>query len=189
MRGGVDVEDVSLSGDELCGQEVVGGEPVLRHQPPEPAAEGVTGDPCAGNGAAGDGQPVLGGGFVELSPDDTALGSRGRAIRIDRNPLHLAEIDHQPAVRDGAPGDVVTATADRDFESLAARERQSRNDVVRRSAAHDQRGPAIDEAVVHRSRDVIACVSRLENRSRDLSAERWHERRVQGDRHRMPFRK
>ena len=165
MTSGVDVEYVALCRDQLDPEQVVRGESVLGHQPAEAAAERVARDPRPGDRATGHGQPVPGGRVVQLRPDHAALGGGGRLIGIDGDPLHLGEVDHHPALRHGAARDVVAAAADRDLESNTVRECERRDDVVRRPASDDQRGPAVDEAVVYGAGRVVAHILRDEDGS------------------------
>ena len=81
VRRRVDLEHVALRRDELDREQVVGGEPVLGHQPAEAAAERVARDTRPGDRASGHRQPVLGGGVVQLRPDHAALGRGGCAGR------------------------------------------------------------------------------------------------------------
>ena len=90
VRLGTDVEHLAVGRDELDAEEVVGGEAVLRHQPAEPAAERVAGDPRRRDRAARDGETMLGGGVVELGPEDASLRADGLRAGIDLDPLHLA---------------------------------------------------------------------------------------------------
>ena len=101
-------------------------------------------------------------------PEHASLGGGGPLVGIDLDPLHLGEVDHHPAVRHGAAGDVVAAAADRDLEPFAARERERRHDVARLPAADDHRRPAVDEAVVDAAGRVVAGVLRAEHRPGDL---------------------
>ena len=180
------MEYVALCRHELYREQVVGSEPVLGHQPTEAAAERVARDTCPGHGASGHRQPVLGGSVVQLPPDHAALGSGGCLVGIDRDPLHLGEIDHHTAVdRYGPAGDVVAAAADRDLESRPARETERRDDVVRRPAADDQLRSAVNQAVVHGAGRVVACILRTEDGSRDLAGKVGDERGVQGCAHQM----
>ena len=150
------MEHVALCRDEFDREQVVGSKPVLGHQPAEPAAERVARDARLGDRPSGHRQAVLGGSIVQLRPDHAAFGGGGCLVGIDRDRLHLGEVDHHAAVGHGAAGDVVAAAADRDLESCPARERERRDDVVRRPAADDHRGPAVDEAVVHGTCRLVA---------------------------------
>ncbi len=185
VRRRVDLEYVAFRRDELDREQIVCGESVLGHQPAEAAAEGVARDPRAGDRASGHRQPVLGGGAVQLRPDHAALDRGGSPLGVDRDPLHLGEVDHHPAVRHGAAGHVVAAAADRDLESGPARERERRCDVARRPAADDESRSAVDEAVVNGTGRVVAGVVRCEDGSGDLSGQVGDEGGVQGCAHQM----
>ena len=67
------------------------------------------------------------------------------------------------AVDDGPARDVVAAAADADLQAIAARELDARGDVGGRAAAHDERRPAVDEAVVHAPRRFIGVFARLQH--------------------------
>ena len=86
--------------------------PVLEIAPP------VTASPCA---------PVA--SLSSLQSHAAARGG-GAALGVDRDRLHLGEVDHHAAVGDRAPGHVVAAAADGDLEPGVARERERRDDVV-----------------------------------------------------------
>jgi len=150
----VDREHVAGRGHELDRQQIVRSEAVLRHQPAEAAAEGVARDARRRDSAAGDGQAVCARCVVELGPDH-ALGRGGHSLGIDRDLLHLREVDHHAAVRHGTTRDVVAAAPDRDVEPFPARDGERRSDVARRAAADDQRRPAVDEPVVDRAGAVV----------------------------------
>jgi hypothetical protein len=159
--------------------------PYFGHQPAESAAEGQPGDTRPGDRPSGHRQPVRGGSVVQLSPEHAALDRGGRPVGIDRDPLHLGEVEHQTAVRHGAAGHVVAAAADRDLDPCLAREIERRCDVASRPAADDQSGSAVNEAVVHGTGRVVACVLRAEDGSGDLSGQVGDERRVEGRGHQM----
>jgi len=169
-------------------EQVVGGEAVLGHQPAETAAEREAGDPGRRDDAAGHREAVRGGRVVQLAPEHAAAGGHGRALPVDRDPLHLGQVDHQAAVRHGTPGDVVAAAADRDLQSRPAGELERRDDVGRRPAADDQGGPAVDEAVVHGPGRVVARVPGPEHGAGDPGGEIRDERVVEVGEHRGPFR-
>src|SRR5262249_16584707 len=109
-------------GDHLRGYEIVGGEPVLAHEPAEPAAERETGDAARGNHAAGCGQAVELGFAVEIPPRDTALGTRRAPFAIDVDSPHERKVEHQSAVAHRLSGDAVTATAYCQLEAVRTRE-------------------------------------------------------------------
>ena len=159
----VHVEDAPVGSDELdCGQ-VVGREPVLRHQPAEPAAEGEASDSRGRDRAAGDREPVRRGLAVQLAPEHATLRPHRARARVDVDALHRRQVDHQRAVDHRAPGDVVAAAAHTDVQTLRAREPDRVRDVRRVLAARDQRRPPVDQPVVDAPRVVVAFISRLQD--------------------------
>src|SRR4029450_3244070 len=75
--------------------------------------------------------------------------------------------------------------ADRDLESGPARERERGDDVVRRPAADDQSGPAVNEAVVHSTGRLVAWVPRAKDGPGDLPGEGGDDGGVQAWDHQM----
>jgi hypothetical protein len=57
---------------------------------------------------------VCRGGDVDIAQQASALGLGDAVVHVDRDPAHQGEVDHDRAVGDRAPGDVVSATADRE---------------------------------------------------------------------------
>jgi hypothetical protein len=158
-----DVEHRAVCVHELDGEEVVGRETVDAHQPAETSAECEARDPGRRDRAAGDGQPVHGRFSVELRPDDAALCADRPGLGVDIHPLHLGEVDHQTAVGDAPPGDVVSAAANRDLQTRLAREANRRADVCRTVAARDQRRPLVDEPVMDPARGFVMVFAGLEH--------------------------
>src|SRR5215211_4905502 len=179
------MEHVALCRHEFDREQVVGSKPVVGHQPAEPAAERVARDTRSGDRPSGHPQAVFGGSVVQLPPDHTALGGGGCLVGIDRDRLHLGEVDHHTAFCHGATSDVVAAAADRDLESRPARERERGDDVVRRPAADDQSGPMVNEAVVHGTGRLVARVLRAKDGPGDLPSQVGKERGVQGCDHQL----
>ena len=116
------VEDVAVGGHQLDRGQVVGREPVLRHQPAQAAAQRQPGDAGRRDRAARDGEPVGRSLAIQLAPQHAALRAHGTRARVDVDPLHRRQVDHQRAVDHGAAGNVVTAAAHADLEALGARE-------------------------------------------------------------------
>ena len=141
---------------------VVRGQPELRHEPAEPAAEREPGDPRRGDGATGDRQAVLPGRGIELRPRHAPLGACRSGIRVDPDRLHLGQVDHHGVVRDREPADVVTAAPDGDLVPATAGEAHRRGDVGCGPAAHDQRRAAIDQPVVDSPGVVVALIAGLQ---------------------------
>ena len=99
------------------------------------------------------------GGPVELPPDHAALGANGTPDGIDVDSLHRGQVDHQPAVGDGAPCDVVTAASDGDLQVVVAPEVDGVDHICGAEAACDDRRTLVDEPVVDHPGLVVAGVS------------------------------
>jgi len=82
------------------------------HEPAQAAAESQAGDSGRRDLTSGHGEPVHRRLPVELAPVDATLSANRARGRVDVDALHLRQVDHQPAVRYRAAGDVVTAAAD-----------------------------------------------------------------------------
>ena len=98
--------------------------------------------PVVGDQAAGDGQPERLGLVVELGPVSPAW-ARPAAGGVDPDALHRREVDDQPAVAGGEPGDAVGAAPHRHHQPLAAGELHRADDVGGPGAADDQRRPPV----------------------------------------------
>ena len=82
--------------------------------------------------------------------------------RIDPHCAHRGEVDHQPAVAHRVAGDVVSAAAHRQLQTVAARKADALDHVRRAGAAGDEGGVAVDHAVPHHARGVVAVVAGFE---------------------------
>jgi hypothetical protein len=59
------------------------------------------------------------------------LGPGGAAIGVDRERLHIGQVENDPAVGDAVPGDAVAAAADGQLQPGLARKRDDARDVSR----------------------------------------------------------
>ena len=109
-------------GDNLGGQQVVAGQPVLRGEPAEPAAQGQPADPGVADRAAGGGQAMRLGGRVELRQRGAAAHPGGPRVRVHRDLAHGAEVDGQAVVAHRGAAEVVRAAAYRDLQAGVLRE-------------------------------------------------------------------
>src|SRR5271156_3776049 len=103
--------------------------------------------------------------MVELSPCDAGFGARGAAPRTDPVAFHSREVDHQPAVADGAAGGVVAAAPHCHQNLVRAGEVDGIDDVGHSLAAGDQCGPPVDHAVPDPASILVAGLARAEQRT------------------------
>ena len=164
---------VLARGDDLAGrqhhlgrQQVVDGHPVFAHQPRDPAPERETRDPGGGDDAARGREPEGARGTVELADRDAPLRPDRGSARIDVDPLHQREVDHQPTVGDRPAGDIMAAAAHRDLQSLAPAEVDRVHDVRRVHAARDHGRMPVDQPVVHAPDLIVTAVTWSKDRSR-----------------------
>src|SRR5262249_55863565 len=138
MLGGTGHEQTAAGVHHVDGHEVVAGEAVLAAEPSDATAEREPGDSGRGDDAGGRGEPEGLAVAVEIGQGEAWLGARDASARIDPAALHRREVDHEPALAHGLPGDVVATAPHRDLEALRPRELDAGHDVARTRAANDQ---------------------------------------------------
>src|SRR2546428_2069621 len=119
----------------------------------------------------GGGQPVVLSRRVEVPPRSAAATHRDPGGRVDMHVVHWAQVDHHPVVADGVTRVVVAAAADGDLQAALLPETDCVRDVLRRGAARDNRGPAVDGTVPDRSHAVIVRVAACQDRSAESRSE------------------
>ena len=100
---------------------------------------------------------------VELAPEHAGLGPCRAGHRIDPDPLHRREVDHEAAVAERVAADAVTARSHRHLESALAGEADRGDDVGDSGAARDAGRAAVDRAVPDPARGVVALVARADH--------------------------
>ena len=147
-----------VRGDHLGLHEVVDGEPVLAHEPPDAAAQAEAADAGVAHDAARGGQTVCLCLVVDVAPQGTTL-DEGRAVdEIDRDGAHRREVDDDPVVAHCGAGDVVASASYGDLEVAVAGEAHRCGHVGGAAAAGDQSGSSVDRAVPHGSGVVVVMV-------------------------------
>ena len=152
------VHQAPVGGDDVGGDEVVAGQPVLAHEPADAAAEREPGDPGRRDEPAGHGEPEGLRLVVEVAPRRAALGGGGAPLRVDAHGGHAGQVDDDAAVDGGEAGERVPAAAHGDEEVLAAGEVDRAQDVGDPGAADDERRAPVVGAVPDRSGFVVGVV-------------------------------
>ena len=145
---------------------------MLSHEPADAAAEGEARNAGVGDDAAHRRQAVKLRLAVELAPEHAGLSARGARCRVDPDPLHRREIDHEAAVAERMTADAVAAGAHRHKEATLAREANRRDDVRDSGAASDAGGAAVDRTVPDRARRVVAFVVGTEHSAAERAAQK-----------------
>jgi hypothetical protein len=145
-------QDAPVGRDDLRGDQVVRGRAGLAGQPADPAAQGQPGDARVADEATDHGQAVYLGGGIQVAPGRAAAAHRPARGRIDHDPPHAAQVDHQPALADREPGEVVAPAARGELQSPLPTEADGRGDLRGAGAAADERRVAVDGSVPDRAR-------------------------------------
>ena len=159
LVGRVRGDRATVGEHDVGGEQVVDRQPVLPRQVSVAAAEGQPPDAGGRDDAAGHAQPVRRGGTVDVGPGGAAADPHGSARRIDVDGAHRAQVRDDAAVTRAEARAAVAAAAHGDGQAVVAGEGDRRGDVAGVGTAHDQRGIAIDHAVVHGTGLVVGRVA------------------------------
>ena len=141
-------------------EQVVDRKAVLARQVAEAAPEREAPDAGRRDDPARRGKAVLVGGPVDLAPGAAAADPDRPGLRVDLDPLHRGEVDHDAVVARPEAGPVVPAAAYGDQEVVVARKADHLGDVLGACAARDQRGVPVDHRVVDLAGGAVAGVVR-----------------------------
>jgi hypothetical protein len=131
--------------------------PYLRcSQPIPPQSE--SGDAGVSDDSRGNRETVSLGGRVELAQQDARLHSCRARVWVDRDRLHLPEIDHDPVVAGGVPWKAVPAASDRGWKTRLPRQLDRVDDLRRTRATRDNGRRALDRTVPDLAMLVVARV-------------------------------
>ena len=147
--------EAAVRGDEVDGEQVVEGQPERAHQPAHAATEREARDPCVRHDSHGTDEPVLLRGRVQLGEQRAPADAGGLRLRVDLDAAHPGEVDHDPVVAGGEPGDAVPAAADRDRKILFAAEAEGGDDIVHAARTDDHRRSTVDHPVPDAARLVV----------------------------------
>jgi hypothetical protein len=144
---------------------------VLAHEPAEAAAQREPGDARVGNGAARRGEAERLGFVIELAPEHAALGPYRAGARVDPDAFHRRQVEDQAAVVGAVARRAVAAAAQGQRQAVGSGEVDGLLHVGGAGRAHDEGWTAVDVAVPHASRRLVAGVIA----SDQLAAERASE--------------
>jgi hypothetical protein len=84
---------------------------------------------------------------IEIAPCHAGLCLNGPLARIHVSPLHTTQVNDNPSVAGGKPGDVVAATANGQQQVIVRRETNGRNYIGYPKAANDGARPFVDHPI------------------------------------------
>ena len=130
---------VAAGGHHLHRDHVVAGPAVATREVAEPAADGEAGDAGGRNEPEHGCQPMQLGLAVDVGQRAAGLRARRAAHRVDPNASQQRHVDHEAALADRKPGDVVAAAAHGTEKPVLTREPNGLHDIDRAGAASHQR--------------------------------------------------
>jgi hypothetical protein len=145
------LDELPIRRNEVYRQELVDREPVLTHEPADPAAECEPGKPRVSDDPGRDGESKGLCLAVELSKKDTRLGPGRSSLRVDADASHQGEVDYQSIVTHGEAGEAVTAAAHGHPEAGPARKLHRADYIGDPGAASDEIRTTVDCAVPYSS--------------------------------------
>ena len=140
----VDLPHAAVRRDELGADEAVDREAVPANEVAHAAAERQPTDAHRACVAEGHGEPVCAGGVHDLPRREPGLRAGDPVARVELEPPHAREVEHDPTLADAVPGAGVAAAADGELEAALAGERDHEGDLELVDRADDHRRPAVD---------------------------------------------
>ena len=119
---------------------------------------------------------------IELTEQAAAGHVGGARHRIDTDPAEARQVDLHAAVAGGSARVAVTAALDGQQQLALACEVDRRTDVRGTGRLHDERGIAIDRAVEHAARFVVARLTAQEERTAQPRLQLLQRRLFEADR-------
>lgn len=165
----------AIGGDDVDRDEVVAAEAMLSAQMAVAAAQREARDPGGRDVAVRRGEAEDLRLAIDIAPGRATSDAHRARARIDANAAHRGQVDHQAAIADGAPGDVVPPAAHRDRQVMVAREIDRCDDVGSAGAAGDHAGMPVDHAVPDAAGRVVVRVAGAQQLAAQIVA-KWLDR-------------
>src|SRR5690606_35467081 len=112
VRGRAGGDDLAVGRDDARREQVVDRQPVAADHEADTAAGGEPTRADRVRRAGREGEPVRGGGTVQVAGGRACLDAGRAGDRIDDDPFHGGEVDDNGVVGDAVAGEAVPATAD-----------------------------------------------------------------------------
>ena len=118
MMLGVRGDNGGISRDDLEGQNIVAGQPVLAREPADAATQGQPGNAGPRDDAGGNGQAVQVSLAVHVAQRRATLHPDGPPVCVDEHAAHRRKIDDDPMVAHRPAADIVATAAPATSRSL-----------------------------------------------------------------------
>ena len=171
MGFGVHAQELAVCGHDVSGQQGVDREAVLAGEISDAAAQRDPADSDRAGIAEPDSQAMRPRSGCEFACGQTGLGPGRSPLGINVQRTHIAQVEHDASVSYTVADDTVTSTADGEFQSGIARQRDDICNVSIVCDPHDKRRAAVNSAVKYSTclivtyvvrRDYLAFESRAE---------------------------
>ncbi len=134
-----------------------------------------------GNKATRRSQPEGMRGMVHVAPGAATFHTSGTCSRIDANPLHVREVDHQAVVAGAQAGAIVPATTDSQCQLVVARKIDRSDHIGDIHAAGDQRGLLVDHGIIDLASLRIVSIAGTKQRTTQVCCKPLDSRLFQSD--------
>ena len=92
---------------------------------------------------------------IDIAQSGPALHPHLCLMRIDMDAAHLRQVDHQPAIAERPPADIMPAAPHRQRTALRGGKAHARDHIRRATRAQNGPGMTLDQAVTDMARSLI----------------------------------
>ena len=173
--------DRSVGQHDLDPLEVVDGPTEAASQVAEAATERQAGDAGERDEAECCREAMLLRRPIDVAQEGAGLNACQSRLPVNLDGVPPGQVQRHAAVRERQAGDVVSATPDRELETVLRGEAHGAHDIVDRCRVHDDRGSLGDRAVPDRDCSLVPLVAGLSDPSLEVTRERVEARGIELD--------
>jgi hypothetical protein len=150
--------EAAVTGDDVCGEQVVAGQSQAAREISDPAAEGQAAHSGGGNDAACRRKAKRVPRRVEVAPRRAAFDTGRLREGVDTDRRHGRQVHHEAVVARAETRDAVRPSANGDRQPVVGRIAHSGHHVTGVRRPDDDRGPPVDHRVVNGAGDLVLLV-------------------------------
>ena len=140
----------TIRGDDIRGDDIVGGQAECPADVPETATQRQAAHAGGGDDPGGHRQAECLRGVVDVTRCRSTLDPHTASLRIDMHALHSPQVQNDAVIAGPETGGIVPTPTDCDRQSLFPREIHARDHIGHVRAPDDQCRMLVDHRVVHR---------------------------------------